>query len=412
MDRKTFNEVGRSGLNQYAGLIHEEYLPELQGRRAIQVYSEMANDATVAAILYAIKMLCRQVDWRVQTCADSEQDIRCAEFVESCLYDQQSTWTDFISECLSFLTYGFSLFEIVYKRRLGKNKNPQCDSLYDDGLIGWQKLAPRSQDTVWQWLFDEHDNVYGIIQSAPPTYEQIQIPAEKLLLFRTESIKNNPEGRSILRGSYRAWYFLKRLQELEGIGVERDLCGLPVLTAPEGVDIWAPQNQNLLSMCNVFVQNIRRDAAEGLTLPAGWELKLLSAQGTRSFDTNEIISRYQQDIARSVLADFIFLGSSNVGSWALSSDKTALFSMAIAAYLDIICEVFNRRAIPSLIELNSKSFGKISGLPKLAHGDIETQNLSELGNFLKEMAAIGLITPDANLEEYLRSQASLPPRLE
>ena len=34
------------------------------------------------------------------------------------------------------------------------------------------------------------------------------------------------------------WYFKRRIQEIEGIGVERDLAGLPTLTAPEGMNIW------------------------------------------------------------------------------------------------------------------------------------------------------------------------------
>ena len=64
------------------------------------------------------------------------------------------------------------------------------------------------------------------------------IPMSKALLFRTKSRKNNPEGRSILRNAYRSWYFKRRIQEIEGIGIERDLAGLPVMHGPEGLDLW------------------------------------------------------------------------------------------------------------------------------------------------------------------------------
>jgi hypothetical protein len=37
------------------------------------------------------------------------------------------------------------------------------------------------------------------------------------LLFRPHSPKNNPEGRSVIRNAYRAYYFIKRLEELEAI---------------------------------------------------------------------------------------------------------------------------------------------------------------------------------------------------
>ena len=57
-------EVGRIGQKRYGGVFYEEFLPELRGRRGMAAYSEMAaNDDLVGAILYAIKMLIRQVDW-------------------------------------------------------------------------------------------------------------------------------------------------------------------------------------------------------------------------------------------------------------------------------------------------------------------------------------------------------------
>ena len=80
---------------------------------------------------------------------------------------------------------------------------------------------------------------------------------ERALHFVTKSRKNNPEGHSILRGSYRAWYFKRRIQEIEGIGLERDLAGFPVLTAPEGMeDIWDaddPESVNALKRAESIV---------------------------------------------------------------------------------------------------------------------------------------------------------------
>ncbi|MBR4383955.1 MAG: hypothetical protein IKP64_10400 [Selenomonadaceae bacterium] len=408
MDR----EIGRTGAKRYGGIFYEEFLPELRGIRGVRVYEEMSeNDDVCGAILFAIKMLIRQASWSVRAASSSAVDKRAAEFVESCLHDMQSTWTDTVSEILSFLIYGWSVHEIVYKRRMGRKKNPQLESKFDDGLIGWQKLPIRCQESLYQWEFDDNDNLTAFVQMPAPKFDIIRIPIEKLLLFRTESRKDSPEGRSILRNAYRSWYFKKRIQEIEGIGVERDLAGFPVLVAPESVDVWSPPNAALLEMCNDFVSNVRRDAMEGLTIPAGWELKLLSTGGSRQFDTSKIIERYDTRMAMTVLADFLFLGHEQTGSWALSSDKTELFAMAIGAYLDMICEVFNRKAIPALIEINRKNFSAAE-YPMLFHGDIETQDLSKLGTFLKDMTGIGLITPDDELEEYLREQANLPTKVD
>ena len=406
-------ELGRTGLNRWGGHIDEEFLQDLSGMKGIRVYQEMSdNDATVGAILFAIKMLIRQASWSVQPAGAEKKDEEAAEFVQSCLNDMQDTWTNTISEILSFLTYGWSVHEICYKRRMGHKRDPRLDSKYSDGLIGWLKLPIRCQESLYEWEFDNSDNLTAFIQMPAPDYRIIRIPAEKILLFRTESRKGNPQGRSILRTAYRSWYHKKRIEELEGIGIERELAGYPTLQAPQGVEIWAPENAGLLQMCNDFISNIRRDSMEGLTLPYGWELKLLSTGGARQIDISATITRYDMAIARTVLADFLFLGSGNVGSWALSSDKTALFSVAIGTYLDIICEVFNRAAIPALIDINGGHFNGITDYPTLTHGDIETQDLAALGTFLKDMTGIGLITPDEAIEDYIREQASLPPRVD
>ena len=409
-------ELGRIGVERYGGLYYEEFLKELQGKNGIRTYYEMSeNDDVVGAILYAIEMLIRQASWSIQPASDEEIDIQAAEFIESCMNDMESTWTDTVSEILSFLIYGWSCHEIVYKRRMGRKKDARLDSKYNDGLIGWMKLPIRSQVSLYRWEFDEYEHLTGFTQRPAPSYQMITIPIEKLLLFRTKSRKDNPEGRSILRNAFRKWWFKRRIEEIEGIGIERDLAGFPVLTAPKEADIWSTSKQTSIAArtaCEKFVQNIRRDSQEGLVLPEGWKLELLSTGSRRQFDTNAIINRLDSRIAMTVLADFILLGHQQVGSFALSSNKTALFSVAIGAFLDIICETFNRKAIPQLIDMNAKTFSGITEYPELIHGDIETQDLNELGTFIKDMTGIGLLTPDANLEDYIREQASLPERLE
>ena len=247
----------------------------------------------------------------------------------------------------------------------------------------------------------------------PPDFGTYTIPMSKALLFRTKSRKNNPEGRSILRNAYRSWYFKRRIQEIEGIGIERDLAGLPVMHAPEGLDIWddaIDENKRTRIALENMVKSIRRDEMEGVVLPAGYELELLSSGGTRQFDTNAIINRYDTRIAMTVLADFIFLGHSETGSWALSSDKTELFAMAIGAFLDMICETFNSQGIPPLIDINGEHFAGITEYPKMSHGDIADVDVTKVAAFIKDMTGIGILVPDDGLEDYIRQVGHLPER--
>lgn len=123
-------EIGRIGQKRYGGVFYEEFLRELQGIKGIKTYREMAdNDDTVGAILFAIKMLIRHTKWNIEPGGDTAIDREAAEFVESCMNDMSTTWTDTISEILSFLTYGWSFHEIVYKRRMGKSRNRKTNSI-------------------------------------------------------------------------------------------------------------------------------------------------------------------------------------------------------------------------------------------------------------------------------------------
>lgn len=409
-------EYGRIGQNRYGGVFFEEFLPELRGLKGVQVYQEMSeNDETVGAILFAIEMLMRQCDFTIEPGGNETADWDAAEFVEQCMNDMQMTWTDTLSEILSFLTYGWSYHEIVYKLRRGRTKNLETSSKYDDGLIGWRKLPIRAQETLYQWEYkDNSDDLLGMTQMPAPTFQRLTIPLGKALHFKTKSRKDNPEGRSILRNAYRPWYFKKRIQEIEGIGIERDLAGFPVLYAPDNVDLWDadnPASVQTLARAEAIVSGVRRDAREGIVLPGGengWKLELVTSGSRRQFDTNAIIDRYDKRIATTVLADFVMLGQQAVGSFALASSKTKIFALAIGTYLDIICEVFTNQAIPRLIDLNGDHFAGLTGYPKMVHGDIEDTDLGPFGTFIQQMVSIGAVQPDDELEDFIRRTAGLP----
>lgn len=405
--RRKGNEIGATGLKEFSGHIQEEELKQLASQRQrINTYKQMSsNDAVIGAILFSIDMLIRQVDWMVQPESEEPADVEAAEFVEDNMNDMSSSWDDTISEILSFIPFGFSYHEIVYKRR-------------EDGRIGWKKLPIRGQDSLESWVFDEHGSLRGMTQNPAPTYKFYTIPIEKALLFRTSVHKGNPEGISVLRSVYTDWYRKSQIQTYESIGIERDLAGLPVLTVPAAwTDSGASAGEKAAyAEAKEIVTNIRRDEQEGIVLPAIFddegnqilELSLLTSGGKRNFDTNEVIARYDHRIAMRVMADFLLLGSRNVGSLALASSKTDLFATAIGTFIDSIASVFNRHGIPRLMKLNG-----IDSAPKLVAGDIEKPDLTELSNFIKEMTGAGFnLTGDVDIENTLREAANLPPRAE
>ncbi len=415
-----FKELGSTGLKIWAGTVFEEFLRRIQNYDdRIRFYNEMKeNSATVGAFLFAFDILIRQADWWFEPASPKPVDQEAAEFMEGVIHDMSMSWKDTVSEFLSMLPFGFSFHEIVYKRRLGPDsRDGRRRSRFSDGKVGIRKLPIRSQDSITRWIVSEDDGgLEAVEQQAPPKFQTVIIPIEKGLLFRPKVYKNNPEGGSILRNAVTSWYFLKRIQEIEAIGVERDLAGLPVGYAPpEWFDSKASADLKLqLENFKKVITGIKRDENEGVLIPSIFDeannrlvnIELMSTGGRRQFDTNQVIRRYEQDIATSVLADFLLLGQQAVGSFALADSKTKLFAMAVGAYMDIISETIDRFLSPKILRLNAF---KTTEVPKLMHSDIETPNLDELSKFIATLSGAGMeLFPDDQVENKLRTAANLP----
>jgi len=132
----------------------------------------------------------------------------------------------------------------------------------------------------------------------------------------------------------------------------------------------------------------------------------LSTGGRRQFDTDAIITRYDQRITMTVLADFMLLGHEGVGTQALSVSKVELFLTSLTAYLSNIAETFNSHAIPRLMRLN----GIDSSLsPILTYTPPKNIDLDAISKFVTSLAQAGApLFPDTELENYLRGVAGLP----
>jgi len=408
---------GFSGLKQFAGIIDEEFLTRLRGNLGVKTYREMAdNSSTVGAVLFVIESLVRGVEWRVEPPGKETAALECAEFLEGCLLDMSLTFEDVISETLSFLTYGWAYFELVYKLRKGDTGDSTTQSQFDDGKIGWRKIALRAQDTLDRWEFDpEDDSLLGMHQLSE-TGQAAYIPIEKALLMRTRVTKNNPEGRSILRNAVIDYQYLKRISNIEAIGIERDMTGLLTMEVPLSLlDPSAdPNSKAIRAQLEKMLSELKRDEREYAMVPAeidrngaasGYKLKLLATGGSRQIDTNAVKLYYKTNILQSVLAQFLQLGMSGVGSLALASSQTNIFSMALGSFLQTITSTFNRFAVAKLMKINGFSR---EVWPELVHGDIETPPLAEIGTYVQALAGAGQLPEDDAIRRKLLDFAGLP----
>ena len=418
-------ELGSTGLRRAGGYVYEEFLTNLRGLRGARVYREMAdNDPTVGGMLFAVEKIITRLDWRVDPFQDDSadgkvttQDKEVAVFIESCLHDMSESWEQTLAGFLSFLVYGYSYHEILYKYRGGTDtKDVTRKSQFSDGKIGWRKIPIRSQETLLRWEYDKDTNeLVAMVQIDPSSGGVHTIPLEKALHFRTTAHKDNPEGRSILRNVYRPWFFKHRIEEIEAIGIERDLAGLPIaFVPPEMLSSDASDaDKVVLAQIQQMVTNVKRNEQEGMVFPAQYDdnghlmydFKLLTSGGSRQFNTNEIVQRYDQRMTMALLSDFLLLGNSRSGSHALGITKMELWTMAIDSIAKNIASVINHEAIPRLIKLNGMDTER---LPVLAFGEVNNVDLNEVSDFVSKLVLAGVIIPDPKLEDFMRDLAGLP----
>ena len=420
-------EMGISGLNVFSGYVMEEFLTELQGDRGRKVYREMAdNDPIAGAFLYAVEVLLKAAGFYVEA-SEEDTDGFYKEWVEGVFNDMEHTFSDFLSEAFSMMVFGFSLLEMVFKRRMGPTfSDPSKKSKYTDGKIGIQMLAGRAQETLSRWDLDEKNNVVGFWQRPPNKGGEIYIPIERLLHFRTTIKKNNPEGRSILRNSYTSWFFKKNMQMIEAIGVERDLAGLPVMYVPNEI-LKNPSYATTKAQYTKVVRDLKYNSQAGLVLPSDLyanpdgeftnnqkvRLELVSTSGTRSINIGEVVNRHERNQLLSVLGAYLLLGtgggkgSSSGGSYALSQTMDQLFTNGLQSLLDSVFETLNRILLPRLWGLNGFDFAM---MPTMRAGKVHQVDLASLGDFVQKISSAGiLLGGDIEVENALREKADLPP---
>lgn len=379
--------IGVSGVVHHGGVIYDQdYDLAWKGHRRDDTIRHMLDDPLIGAVLGGVEMLVRRVDWHVKPVDESPAADEAAQFVRECLDDMTGHWPgDTLAAVLTYLGWGWSCLEIVFKQRNGPGgKTP---SRFDDGKTGWHRWALRPQATRYGWEFAGDDPI-ALIQQDPQTFQRLTIPLEKCLLFRYASRDNSPEGSTPLRVAYDAWYNKRKLQRIEAIGIERDLAGLPVGRVPSR-DISG--NTDVYQAMQAIVTNIRNDAQGGLVISSErdesgnyyQDVTLMATGGAKAIPTDPIIKRYANEVVTVFLANVMRTGQDGGGSYALADVQGGLFQQAIGAHLDTIAQTINEQAVLPLCRLNGIPDEFV---PTLEHGDIESADLERLGKYLTDLA--------------------------
>ena len=403
-------EKGYTGLKLTTGRVWEDFDRSLRGLQAARMYEEMRrNDPVLGAVNNAIDLVLRGVRWSVASVSEEPAAQEAADFVSSCMDDMSHSWNDLVSEILTFIPFGWAFFEVVYKERKGELADPA--SSFDDGGIGWRKIALRGQDSLDRWEMDEHGGIQGMWQRpdvyAGGVFISAMVPIEKALLFRTKREKNNPEGYSFYRNAVRPYIIKKGLEDIETIGFNRDLTGIPVVKIPRG------GTDDDFAKAQDIVERIQADEQAGLVFEwlgpedfENWSFSLVGAPGgSKAADLNQAIQRVSGEISMVFLAQFLRQGQQRVGSYAMVKEFKDLFHLALSSLLDNIGETKNRFLLPPLMRLNGIPHEL---WPTLEHDPIAEADIQGLATFVSTLSQAGIMTYSRDLENSLRRQADLP----
>jgi hypothetical protein len=415
---------GTTGLKQTGGYVYEEFLPKLRGLNGAKFFREMEDNSSVlGTVRFVFRALVTQLEWKFTACErGGSKGAEYAEFFETCRNDMEHSWNAMLHDVCSMNCFGWAYMEQTYKVRRGLDMPPLARSKHDDGRFGWRKIQLRAQDTLNRWEFDvDSGELLGMHQLDPYTGKVAFIPLAKALLFRTEPTKDNPEGRSLYRNAVVDYHYMKRMQEVEAIGAERDLNGVPDMQVPK--ELLSPnasaehramreQFEQMLGEVKVDERAYVLRPSETLPGkdggPSGYKFQLLASTGARQVNTNEIIQRYEARMLRSVLLQFLVLGQQGGGGLngtGASVVQDGLFKAAFKSFADGIAEVINRVAVPRLIELNGMD---PEYAPQLGYTGLDNPALSELGDYVSKLVTATVITPTIEMERELLKRAGLP----
>ena len=418
---KPMSTAGVGGVVVSGGFVQSnERSPEMMGQERYKKFSEiLVNVAIVSAAVRYFLSLIAKSDWDVVPANKTRRAKKAAKLIESVLHDMETPWTRIVKRAAMYKFYGFSVQEWTAKKR-------------DDGAIGLRDIEPRPQPTIYKWDLDIHGNVLGCVQLSPQTFREMYLPREKIVYLVDDSLSDNPEGLGLFRQVVAHANRLLRYEQLEGIGFETDLKGIPIGRMPYAVLENATANGKLSKedkaalekVLSDFISSHVRAADTGLILDSlpysgqdetatpsemrQWDIELLKG-GSVSFEqVNTAIERKTRDMAIVLGVEHLLLGSnSSAGSYALSKDKTDSFFLNVDSTLIEIAQAGDRDIILPVLALNgiSKELR-----PTLRPRPVQFKDLTQIGRLLKDLAYAGAaIDPLDPAVNESREIAGLPP---
>ncbi len=400
--------LGISGTPFWSGDIESEYNPDLSPKnwRGIGGDHGIADrmrreDSVIAAVERAMKLPILSATWQVEPGeeGDPERNREIADFIHAALFKHnRDSWRGWLEQALDYLTFGFMLFERIYKVI-----DDPADPYYQH--ITLDHLAPRMPWTVDRWIVsnDLSERLVGIIQvDQAGTPLNRMIPAWKMVRLTYQQAGQNFEGRSSIRAAYRPYFIRRKAWKLWGIGLERWAVPTPIATIRE------TSFSSFKTQVAKALQSLRANDKGRVVLPDSVTLDSYSPKS--GMDPSIFLKETAYEIVMSTLTNFLMTGR-ETGTQSLGKEQASFLAQSLSAITDQISEILSdgTDGYPSVIkQLVDFNFPNVESYPKLVCSSVGERDAVEMITALNTAAQSGIIKPTRDDEIHLRNKLKLP----
>lgn len=403
---RTSDAAGTSGTEIFSGYFDEEYLTKLLNTEGIKVFDQMRrSDGQVAMLLRVVKNPIKSARHWIEPASDEDEHVEHAEFIKHVLFEdmgypdgtKRKSFLTFVTEALTFVEFGFSVFEMVHK----SVKNHPVWGDY----LGIKDLGFRHQRSIIEWDLHENGGIKSVRQMVDgDLMVDVLIPGQHLLVFSIEKEGDNYEGISMLRACYGSYFRKNIYRKLQAIGIERASRGVPVGTMPIEMlerDDWEDQRQSFQKV----IDKISGHEMNGIVTGPGYELTELKIQHDAD-KVQQVIASENVEMSKAFLANFMELGlEQNGGSYSLGSDLSDIFLAGIECVGNLIEEPLNNDLIKPLIDAK---FGPQEKYPKMKFKGINDKAGTETAEVLTSLEREGLIQKSEKVKAHIHQLYNLP----
>lgn len=399
---------GTSGTEIFSGMFDEEYLSGLLTPDCrVDAFDEMRRaDPQVAMLLSVVKDPIKSATWGIRAVDDSEEEKEIADFVEHVLFKDMGysdgskvkTFSEFIIEALTFVEFGYSVFEVVHK--LVEN-DPVFGTYH-----GIADIAFRHQRSIIEWHLNQNGSIREVRQfvGSGDLDVDVMIDGDNLLVFSINKEGDNYEGISMLRPCFGSFFRKNVYRKLQAIGIERAAKGVPIGIIPadmikrDDYDVQRAALQDVLDKLETHETN-------SIVLGAGFEIEQLKIEHDAD-KIQRVINSENVEMTKSFLANFMELGlESNSGSFALGSDLSDIFLSGLTCKARIIEERVDLCLIRKIVQAK---FGNRQAYPKLKATGINDKAGKELAEVLKILNETGALQVSDALKKHVHNLYALP----